>query len=825
VAGVVNVITRRNLDGGRAEVQGMTTSRFDHQSFTGSLALGSVSDKASVQLGASVLLMNSLLNPERDYTNRNLLNTSRVGNPPTYIAQVGDMMTSVTVPDPNCGGSGAWSDPNSFLAMTPTGTYCTFNFNDYLTLVSEREQVNVMATADYDLTDDVRFVAEALFNRSAQVSMLPPSYPLTQTPVYTWGMGPAPADFDRVLNQSVAAAAALGMVSPLDTNGDGVHDATGLRLSGRPAGSNFPMRESPTRTDTFELRAGVRGDLRGVLENAGWSLSGGYAMSDFQLRVSDALVDRVASAPLACPAQIGGMATTPAQRLAAGCANFTSTGRLDYIAGTFGTAPGRADWADYLNAGGRFAGMAAGLPTPYTPEVHERLHGEEILDIVSTMTDVDAEFHGALLRLPGGDLSFAVGGQYRHETRRSTYDDDSYTGNLAFVGPNVANQNARDVWGAYAELAIPALRGVELSLAGRYDLYSGVGGGAFSPKAGLVLNVGDMAGFERDQRLLVRASASRSFRAPDLFQTAPQCASNIQNLNAGGSTTYRTVRFCGSSELGNETGDALNASVETQFGPLDVLAGMWWIQYSDLIVSESAVAILNACQAAGTCTSPAFTQPQAALQGQPRLTFADPTQVSTLSQIATSYQNSGEVKVYGLEFTGGYNADLGDAGNARLGVTGSYLLSYMRSALSVDPTTGASTLGGQVEHAGSRNFVSPTAPQPRLKLRVPLSWSVGPHALVVTGNYVSGMDDDENPIRDAAGMPTGLNTQVEPWLTLDLVYSLTLRASKELVTNVQVGARNLLDADPPWVNTTNGFEWVVHDPRGMMLFATLGQSF
>lgn len=825
VAGVVNVITRRNLDGARAEVQGMATDTFDHHSLTASLALGSVSDKASVQLGASVLFLSPLLSSERPYTNKNLLNTSQNGNPPTYLAQVMGQMAAVTVPDPNCGGSGAWRDPHSFPAMRAGGTYCIFDFNDYLSLVSEREQVNVMATADYDLTDKVRFIAEGLINRSVQTSVLPPSYPLTQSTPYTWGMGQVPADFDRILNQAVSADVMRGIASPLDPDGDGLHNVTGLRLVGRPAGSNFPARNNRARTDTFQLRAGVRGDLGDSLSKTGWSLSAGYAVSDFQIRVTDALVDKVASAPLACPAQLNGVATTPQQRLDAGCANLTSTGRLDYIAGNFGTYPGLPDWSDYLNATGRFAGMAGALPTPYTEAVNNRLHGEQVLDTISSMTDVDVELHGDIVRLPGGDLGYAVGGQFRRETREARYDHDSYAANLAFLGPNVANQNERDVWGAYAEFAVPVIKGVELSLAGRYDVYSGRGAGALSPKGGLVLNIGEMAHFGRDRQLLVRASAARSFRAPDLFQTAPQCASNIQNLSAGGSTTYRTVRFCGNDGLANETGDALNASVETRLGGFDMLGALWWIRYSDLIVSESAISILNACQAAGTCMAPAFTQPLPVLQGQPRLTFADPSQLNTLSQVATSYQNSGEVTVYGLEFNGGYSADFGDAGRGRLGLSGNYLFSYMRSEIIVDPNSGVSTIGRKVESAGSRNFVSPTLPQPRLKLRVPLSYTLGAHTLVVTGNYVSGFEDDENPIRNAMGMPIGGNARVDPWLTFDLIYSLVLSTTKDVVTNVQVGARNLFDADPPSVNTTYGFEGLIHDPRGLMLIATLGQTF
>lgn len=831
VAGVVNVITRRNLDGARVELQGMTTGRLDHRSFGGSFALGSVSKKASVQLGVSASMLTPLSNAARDYTNRNGKNSSQSGNPPTYLATVAGAptMAPISVPDPNCGGSGIWVDSHSYRSSAtsnfpdPMGTVCRLDFNDYLQLAAERSYVNVMATADYDISDNLRLFSETLFTRFTQTGMLPPSYPLTQIPTYTWDTSPEPADFNRIFNQVVAADRARGIVSPLDPNNDGINDVTGIKLLGRPAGSNRAARPNQRVSHTFQLRAGIKGDLADVLPGFGWELSGGYGVSAFQLRNTDALIDKIASAPLACPAELMGVATTPRQRLAAGCANLTSTGRLDYIAATYGTTPGRADWQDYLDASGRFVGMAAALPTPYTNEVHDKLHGEEILDTISTLADVNGELHGKLLPLPGGDLGFALGAQYRHETRAATYDDDSYEGNLAFIGPNPANQNQRDVWGAYLEFGAPILPGVELSLAARYDQYSGRGQGSLSPKGGVVFNVGRIADLPRETKLVIRGSAAHSFRAPDLFQTANQCQSNITNFMVKGASTYRTVRFCGNSNLENEAGDAINASVEAAWGGFDVLAGFWWVRYSDLIVAESALDIVRLCQESNTCGTAPFTTPLPELQGQPRLSLADPNDLSTLTMVATSYHNTGEVLVKGIEFAGGFTAKLGPAGAARLGVDGNLLLSYMQATQRVDPITGQSALGPSLERAGKRNYPGPMASQPRLKLRVPLSWSLGIHSVMLTGNYVSSLVDEENPVVGPAG-PTGEFAHIDAWLTLDLSYSLSFKAFDDKLTMLQIGARNLLDADPPWVNTTGGFLPLVHDPRGLMLFASVNQA-
>jgi iron complex outermembrane receptor protein len=121
----------------------------------------------------------------------------------------------------------------------------------------------------------------------------------------------------------------------------------------------------------------------------------------------------------------------------------------------------------------------------------------------------DAHADGPMLRLPAGAVKFALGAARRKETS----DVDSLSGELPF------NYSAeRTISSAYAELnvpivgnsyGIPAVRALELTLAGRFDRYSDFGD-TTNPKAGVAWV--PVAG------LRLRGTYSESYRAPPFRQ-------------------------------------------------------------------------------------------------------------------------------------------------------------------------------------------------------------------------------------------------------------------------------------------------------------------
>src|SRR5690606_34063939 len=117
---------------------------------------------------------------------------------------------------------------------------------------------------------------------------------------------------------------------------------------------------------------------------------------------------------------------------------------------------------------------------------------------------------GSLFELPGGSLRVAMGAEVRHE---------SYSDGFEATGvPLFIERAGRDVVSLFGEVSVPLVtarnRGpgferLELSVAGRFDDYSGTGS-TFDPKLGVLWS--PVAGLD------LRASYGTSFRAPLLSE-------------------------------------------------------------------------------------------------------------------------------------------------------------------------------------------------------------------------------------------------------------------------------------------------------------------
>ncbi|MEQ4576426.1 MAG: TonB-dependent receptor, partial [Gammaproteobacteria bacterium] len=128
----------------------------------------------------------------------------------------------------------------------------------------------------------------------------------------------------------------------------------------------------------------------------------------------------------------------------------------------------------------------------------------------SSLSGVDAKISGSLFELPAGRVGFAAGAEWRREelVSRNPWQIDAGLQ----IRPAIAEVDGdRKVSALYAEFNVPLLPSLELQLAGRGDHYSDFGN-AFSPKASLRWQPFDA--------LLVRAAASRGFRAPSLSENS-----------------------------------------------------------------------------------------------------------------------------------------------------------------------------------------------------------------------------------------------------------------------------------------------------------------
>lgn len=113
-----------------------------------------------------------------------------------------------------------------------------------------------------------------------------------------------------------------------------------------------------------------------------------------------------------------------------------------------------------------------------------------------------------LFHLPGGPLQVAVGGQVRYE---SVNDPNQDIGNATLNINTFQAVGHRYVEAGYFEINAPLLKQVEVNVSGRYDNYS-IGFNNFSPKVGVK--------FSPIRQIAIRGTYSEGFRAPSIPETS-----------------------------------------------------------------------------------------------------------------------------------------------------------------------------------------------------------------------------------------------------------------------------------------------------------------
>lgn len=146
----------------------------------------------------------------------------------------------------------------------------------------------------------------------------------------------------------------------------------------------------------------------------------------------------------------------------------------------------------------------------------------------SDMVQTQANVSGSLMDLPGGPLQLGVGVSFRYEAIDSpSINSDINGGTERYYRLNgFAVKGDRRVYSAFAELNAPIFEQLEVNASGRYDRYSG-GIDNFSPKIGVKV--------KPIQQVVLRGTYSKGFRIPSFGEanaTFPTTGfvTNTQNL-------------------------------------------------------------------------------------------------------------------------------------------------------------------------------------------------------------------------------------------------------------------------------------------------------
>jgi outer membrane receptor protein involved in Fe transport len=450
--------------------------------------------------------------------------------------------------------------------------------------------------------------------------------------------------------------------------------------------------------------------------------------------------------------------------------------------GTAGVGP-----CSYFNP---FGTALTGTGTRNSPELLSYLTGLESFDAHSELASIESFASRLLGELGGGSAAFAIGAHYRGDELSYDYDDNANRDNFAFLIGNPDFGDDRNVEAMFVEFALPFSESVHLQLAGRYESY-GDGVDSTDPKATLL--------WRPSLDFSLRASVGTSFRAPSLFQAFGTQTTLSELIDpAVGTPQFFPVRTQPNPNgvpLQPEEADVVNVGVS--FSPTDrwqIGVDYWSYDYSNVIIEQNAQAILNAA---------ALGDPQARAQ-----VVRDPTS-GLLLRVDSYYTNASALETDGFDLTATRSFELDGGGALRVGADATVISSYDL----LDPQA------GEIDGAGRRNFANFGTSTPELRMNAFVDWQTDRHGVNAFVRYIDSYLDDEVDLGQGAAFYREIDSQI----TLDAQYTLKLRA--ERAPTLAFGAINLLDEDPPHVQTSGGYDSKVHDPRPRMYYAKATFNF
>lgn len=397
--------------------------------------------------------------------------------------------------------------------------------------------------------------------------------------------------------------------------------------------------------------------------------------------------------------------------------------------------------------------------------------------------------NGSLASLPGGDAKLAIGIGYRR------IDFFRFAG--AADTQNI-DRSQIDKY-AFAELNMPIARAVNLSAAGRYEDYRGIGK-VVTPKFGLILSP--------TPDIDVKASWGKSFRAPTLYQQYQPQSVYLFAITQMGGTGYpagTTALYLtgGNASVTPERSTNWSATlgIHPKSAPgLEFELSYFTVAYRDRIVipiPARSVSLANPIYADRITANPT-TAAQAALiaTAGPLLNQTsgayDPAKVGAI--VDNSNVNAGRQTVRGLDALLRY---VGRAGSGK--ISSSLDLAYITSKQQLSPGLPVTRLAGTIFNP------------PHVRLRADLSWTIGFVSVATAVSYIGSVDDN----RTLSIVPIDSMTPID----------LTLRFRPDTGTmrglDVTVSLQNIFNAKPQRIATSlfsdTAYDSTNYSPVGRMI--------
>ena len=736
--------------------------------------------------------------------------------------------------------------PTSAGVLTQNIDRCFNNYGQFGNLVEPEDRYQAFVDFSADLAPGLRFSASALYGSTSTRITTSPTYLPTLPPSANAASGgagffniptyaPALRDYCQLYGAQSGCTTANGiplapaiafpvLFRPALLGGNPLFRGQ----NGNDRGSAFSKRQSDQMRFTADLSWDVTADLN--LTGSG-TYSQYYRESEGTDTFGDLLQNALAgfggpNCAFASPASRAGLTAAQQAAIAGtnGCTFFNPFSTA--VAANGATNVANPNYAGTRNPGGFNLTPGAGLindiatfdnffRTPRVTYDTELFVGDLVLSGKTGIT------------LPGGDLAFAVGGQYRRNYYKVNYNADSnlannpcpgtplnpaatctpQTGALGFLGTNRNNEVVGDVKAVFAELQLPIIEAINLQLSARYEDYGANVGSTFNPQGRLR--------FQVTPWLALRGGAGTTFRGPP----SQQLEGNLTALQIIG-TSFRAVDINGNPGLEPEKAKTYSGGVIVQAGGLNASLDYFKYDLEGPIEGEPIAGIVNAmfgASGAQNCTNSAF----AGLLS--RFTFAgNICNIANVQRLRTQIINSADVSTSGLDLQASYRGEIGD-GAVTVGINGTYVIDYKTKDITVEGIVVQPAFDG----VGLLNYQTTAYPLPQVKGNWYVQGDLGLTSLRVQFNYLDGYTDQRgaaifgpNP-GALAGASVTRGKEIGAFKTMDA----TLRVGLRTGTTLALSALNIFDRDPPFARLDQNYDPFTASPLGFTAKAALTQKF
>ncbi|MBO9711681.1 TonB-dependent receptor [Sphingomonas sp.] len=841
--GVVNFITRDRFTGVRAEARYKFIDKSDGDYYAGVLA-GVGSGNVNLMVSAEYERRSRIRAIDRDFVRNSLDPTVAGYNPAPWSTLTnltgwtarGPLPATPSVANEFGAAVGFVTDftPASCRAVggRPDNAYtCAYNYISYYDLVSKTDTWRAYAQLTGDITDDIRFHVDGSYARVTVPEVIAsPSQPVIGGPAMSTG---AVDQFYVPITNPYAAAFATrnGVV------GASGFTATTYRMlghGGNPALSQQGGFGVPDRIDNeiFRVSAnidGKLGDWAGFARNVNFDFAATYNNARNFNTHPDVIGYRLQQALNGFGGPSCNAPDLDPNRFGTQNPALAGVGNCHY-------------WNPFSSS---FAGQPVlGLANPNyvagsenSKELTRWMFDSRAVETVSSDLTLDLVFSGKSgLVLPGGDFSWAIGGQLRWFDSRQSIPDPIFNGGqlcpwpagttstngagstpqqqtplppsdpnyrgctpdapgpFVLFTPQIPATAERQQKSFFGELQIPLFDGVDIQAAARREEFSG----------GLAATVYKVAGkWNVFGPLTLRASYGTNYQTPPLGTVPGSVTSGARTYTVAGGN-WLGATFLTATSLRPETATTANVGAIWDSGGLGqghrfrLIVDYFDIRTRDeigQIATPDQIASLVFNGAGGTITTcDATKQPLLA-----RVTFnagctVGMSGVGSFSSVSTVVGNGPGQTTNGFDIQADYTLPLG---GGELGLHGA---ATILTALRTGPTAldGVTVSTGD-DRLGTLNFATFANAAPKVRANGDLNYNIARHNLRATMNYISAVTDERPGIQYGE---TGSD-----WVTFDFAYRFDLTDKIAFTATVT----NLFDRDPPKAQEEYGFDpWMAN---------------